>query len=198
MNVLPVNSLLNILFLSIYLVIKMNIEELKYPVGKFIKPEVISKEMIETAISEIECFPNLIKTEIQSIEENDFQLKYRPNGWTISQVVHHCADSHVNSYVRFKLALTENVPTIRPYEESLWAELPDKKLSPFVSLKLLEALHERWVFLLKRLSEEELDKEFIHPEQPKSISLKENILIYSWHCRHHLAHIRQAKELKFE
>lgn len=175
----------------------MNVEELKFPVGKFVKPETITKEIIDSAISEIEKFPNLVKAEIENLEENDLKLKYRPEGWTISQVVHHCAESHINSYVRFKLALTENLPTIKPYEESLWAELPDSKLSPFVSLKLLEALHERWVFILKSLSDEDLEKEFIHPEQSEKISLKENILIYSWHCQHHLAHIKQAKELRF-
>lgn len=175
----------------------MNLEELKFPVGKFVKPENITKDIVESAISEIENFPNLVKAEIENLEENDLKLKYRPEGWTISQVVHHCADSHINSYVRFKLALTENLPTIKPYEESLWAELPDSKLSPFVSLKLLEALHGRWVFILKSLSDEDLNKEFIHPEQSERISLKENILIYSWHCQHHLAHIRQAKELRF-
>lgn len=176
----------------------MNLEELKYPVGKFIKSESISKEVIDSAIFEIENFPNLIKAEIQNLDEQDLKLRYRPDGWTITQVVHHCADSHINSYMRFKLALTENVPTIKPYEESLWAELPDNQLSPFVSLKLLEALHARWVYLLKTLLEEDLNKEFIHPEQSERISLRENILIYGWHCQHHLAHIRQAKELKFE
>ncbi len=176
----------------------MNLEQLKYPAGKFVKPESITKEIIDSAISEIENFPSLVKFEIQNLEEKDLQLRYRPEGWTITQVVHHCADSHINSYMRFKLALTENVPTIKPYEESLWAELPDNNLSPFVSLKLLDALHEKWVYILKSLSEEDLNKEFIHPEQSEKISLKENILIYRWHCRHHLAHIRQAKELRFD
>ena len=176
----------------------MNLEQLKYPAGKFVKPESITKEIIDSAISEIENFPSLVKTEIQNLEEKDLQLRYRPEGWTITQVVHHCADSHINSYMRFKLALTENVPTIKPYEESLWAELPDNNLSPFVSLKLLDALHEKWVYIIKSLSEEDLNKEFIHPDQSEKISLKENISIYSWHCRHHLAHIRQAKELRFD
>jgi len=175
----------------------MNPEALKFPVGKFVKPESITKEIIDSAISDIENFPNLVKAEIENLDEKDLNLRYRPKGWTISQVIHHCADSHINSYVRFKLALTENLPTIKPYEESLWAELPDSKLSPFVSLKLLEALHERWVVILKNLSDEDLNREFIHPEQSEKISLKENILIYSWHCQHHLAHIRQAKELRF-
>ncbi len=175
----------------------MNLEALKFPVGKFQKPESITKEIIDSAIYEIQNFPNLVKAEIENLDEKDLNLRYRPEGWTISQVVHHCADSHINSYVRFKLALTEDLPTIKPYEESLWAELPDSKLSPFVSLKLLEALHERWVVILKSLSHDDLNKEFIHPEQSEKISLKENILIYSWHCQHHLAHIRQAKELRF-
>ena len=176
----------------------MNLEQLKYPAGKFVKPESITKEIIDSAISEIENFPSFVKTEIQNLDEKDLQLRYRPEGWTITQVVHHCADSHINSYMRFKLALTENVPTIKPYEESLWAELSDNNLSPFVSLKLLDALHEKWVYILKSLSEEDLNKEFIHPDQSEKISLKENILIYSWHCRHHLAHIKQAKELRFD
>ena len=176
----------------------MDPDQLKYPVGKFVKPESVTKPMIDSAILDIQNFPGLVKTEIENLDKKDLQLKYRPNGWTISQVVHHCADSHINSYVRFKLALTEDLPTIKPYEESLWAELPDNNLSPLVSLKLLEALHERWVFILKNLSEDHLDKEFIHPEQADRISLKENILIYSWHCRHHLAHIKQAKELRFQ
>lgn len=176
----------------------MNLEQLKYPVGKFVIPESITKEIIDSAISEIENFPSFVKTEIQNLDEKDLQLRYRPEGWTITQVVHHCADSHINSYMRFKLALTENVPTIKPYEESLWAELPDNNLSPFVSLKLLDALHEKWVYIIKSLSEEDLNKEFIHPDQSEKISLKENISIYSWHCRHHLAHIRQAKELRFD
>ena len=175
----------------------MNLEALKFPVGKFVKPESITKEIIDSAISDVENFPNFVKAEIENLDEKDLNLRYRPEGWTISQVIHHCADSHINSYVRFKLALTEDLPTIKPYEESLWAELPDSKLSPFVSLKLLEALHERWVVILKNLSDEDLNKEFIHPEQSEKISLKENILIYSWHCQHHLAHIKQAKELRF-
>ena len=175
----------------------MNLDELKYPVGKFSKPELMTKELIDSAISEIENFPNLVKAEIQNIDDIDLKLRYRPDGWTISQVVHHCADSHINSYLRFKLALTENLPTIKPYEESLWAELPDNQLSSLVSLQLLEALHVRWAYLLKTLSEEDLNKAFIHPEQSEKVSLKENILIYSWHCQHHLAHIRQAKKLRF-
>lgn len=151
----------------------MNLEQLKYPAGKFVKPESITKEIIDSAISEIENFPSFVKFEIQNLEEKDLQLRYRPEGWTITQVVHHCADSHINSYMRFKLALTENVPTIKPYEESLWAELPDNNLSPFVSLKLLDALHEKWVYILKSLSEEDLNKAFIHPEHSEKISLKE-------------------------
>ena len=176
----------------------MNLEQLKYPVGKFVKPESITKDIIDSAISDIENFPNLVKAEIQNLDEKDLQLRYRPEGWTISQVVHHCADSHINSYMRFKLALTENVPTIKPYDESLWAELPDNNLSPLVSLQLLEALHARWAYLLKTLTVEDLSKEFIHPEQSEKILFKENILIYGWHCRHHLAHIRQAKDLRFD
>lgn len=107
----------------------MILEQLKYPVGKFVKPESITTELFDSAISEIENFPKLVKAEIQNLGEQDLQLRYRPGGWTISQVVHHCADSHINSYMRLKLALTENIPTIKPYEESLWAELPEQSFA---------------------------------------------------------------------
>ena len=173
-----------------------NIEQLKYPIGKFIQPSVITAVEINNWIDIIREFPSRLRKEVESLNVEDLQKTYRPNGWTIAQVVHHLADSHINSFIRFKLALTEEKPTIKPYYENLWAELPDSKDYPIAdSLKLLEGLHGRWVYLLRNLSIEEWDKEFIHPESGKTISLKTNLGIYAWHCEHHLAHIVNAKKL---
>lgn len=172
---------------------------LKYPIGEFIKPDIISNEILVEWITTIENFPKILFTEVVNLTEKELKYRYRPNGWNISQVVHHCADSHMNSFVRFKLALTEDKPTIRPYFEDRWAELEDCKNSPIEhSLKILDGLHVRWNLLLKSLSEEQLNRTFIHPEGNKEISLKENIGIYAWHCNHHLEHIRVAKLTKSE
>ncbi|NGM72055.1 YfiT family bacillithiol transferase [Sphingobacterium sp. SGL-16] len=173
-----------------------NIEQLKYPIGKFIQPSLITAVEINNWIDIIREFPSRLRKEVESLNAEDLQKKYRPNGWTIAQVVHHLADSHINSFIRFKLALTEEKPTIKPYFENLWAELPDSKDFPIAgSLKLLEGLHARWAYLLRNLSIEEWDKEFVHPESGKTISLKTNLGIYAWHCEHHLAHIVNAKKL---
>lgn len=130
------------------------------------------------------------------MDQSELQQTYRPNGWTIAQVVNECADSHMNSFVRFKLALTEDIPTIKPYFENLWAELPDSRNYPIEdALKILEGLHTKWVFLLKSLTDDELNKEFIHPDSSDKISLKTNIGIYAWHGEHHLAHIQNVKKM---
>jgi len=122
------------------------------------------------------------------------QTPYRPDGWTVQQVVHHIADSHMNAYIRFKLALTENNPLIKPYDEKLWAELPDSNLTDInVSLDLIKALHKRWTNLLKQLDEKELNKEFLHPESGMK-KLKESISHYAWHGNHHLAHITSLRQ----
>ncbi|SMC65245.1 YfiT family bacillithiol transferase [Moheibacter sediminis] len=173
---------------------EQNIEKLKFPIGKFHKPEFITKELIQNWIKIIAEFPEKIKNETQNLTEVELEKQYRPNGWTIKQIVHHCADSHINSLVRFKLALTEETPTIKPYFENLWAELSDSKnISIQSSLKILEGLHTRWIHLLESLDENDLEKEFFHPESKEKVSLKTNIGMYAWHCEHHLAHIKIAK-----
>lgn len=175
------------------------IDLLKYPIGKFKKPSIIHQLLIDNWIKTIESFPEKIKAETQNLSDKDLEKKYRPHGWTIVQVVNHCADSHINSFVRFKLALTEDTPTIKPYHENLWAELGDSKHFPIESsIKILEGVHTRWVYLLKNLSEQDLEKQFRHPETNELISLKTNIGIYAWHCEHHLAHIINAKKRYFE
>lgn len=171
-----------------------NIEALKFPIGKFKEPIEIDQSIINEWIKIIKDFPEKLKIEICNLSEADLENTYRPNGWTICQVVNHCADSHMNSLIRFKFALTEETPTIKPYQEDLWAELVDSKhFSIESSLKILEGVHKRWSYLLENLTKEELEKNFIHPESKELVSIKKNIGIYAWHCEHHLNHIQKAK-----
>lgn len=173
------------------------IEKLRYPIGKFEKPEAIMPDLINQWISEIELFPSRMILLTKDLAEVELNWRYRPNGWTIRQVVHHCADSHMNSFIRFKLCLTENIPTIKPYFEDKWAELPDTtEANISESVKIIEGLHSRWTHLLRSLKPEDMKKEFIHPEQGRRISIEENIGIYAWHSNHHLAHIKQAINFK--
>jgi hypothetical protein len=172
----------------------MNLEQLKFPIGKFEKPENITNEILSQWKNDIATFPKKIKNEVEILSDNQLDTPYRPDGWTIRQVVHHCADSHINSFIRFKLALTENNPTIKPYYEERWAELSDSKYFPVEpSLKILEGIHHRWSELLDKLTIEDLEKTFTHPEQNKTFTLLENIGVYAWHCNHHLAHITTLK-----
>lgn len=171
----------------------MNLEQLKYPIGKFEKPEAITKELLSQWIDEIAAFPAQLKAEVNHLDEGQLDSPYRPEGWTIRQVVHHCADSHMNSFIRFKLALTEEQPTIKPYREERWAELADGKMPIDASLMLLEGLHARWGALLKSLSAEEMSRTYVHPEQGQAIPLDVTIGLYAWHGKHHLAHIRKAQ-----
>lgn len=172
---------------------KFNLEKLKFPIGKFQKPDSISQNDLKTWIETIENFPFKIKKLTENLSVEELNWIYRPQGWRIKQVVHHCADSHMNSLIRFKLALTEDKPTIKPYEEQLWAELIDgnsETISP--SIQIIEGVHARWVLLIKSFEEKELKRQFIHPANNKTTSLDETIGMYAWHCNHHLAHIEQA------
>ncbi len=173
----------------------MNIEQLKYPIGKFEKPTTITKDILSKSISDISSFPARLIHEVNHLTDEQLDTQYRPDGWTIRQVVHHCADSHMNSLTRLKLALTENQPTIKPYYEERWAELADSKnmlIAP--ALKMIEGIHERWTALLNNLTEEEHGKIFIHPEHGKTFRIDENIGVYAWHCNHQLAHITETKK----
>jgi hypothetical protein len=168
-------------------------EQLRYPIGQFIKPNQITKDIISIWIHDIASFPERLRIEVDGLSDEQLDTPYRPEGWTIRQVIHHCADSHMNSFIRFKLALTEDHPTIKPYFEDRWADLPDsKQITVDASLKILEGLHERWVVLLNSLTEIDLSRTFYHPENRQAIRLDENIGIYAWHCNHHLAHIMEA------
>jgi hypothetical protein len=174
---------------------EQELQALKFPIGKFQKPAKLTKEVLSGFMKDIETFPSRLKKEVIALTDAQLDTPYRPDGWTIRQVVHHCADSHMNSLIRFKLTLTEEKPTVKPYYEERWAELADSKTMPIPpSLNLLEGLHARWTVLLHSLTEKDLEKSFIHPEHGKEFRLDENLGIYAWHCNHHLAHIASLKK----
>ncbi len=173
------------------------LEKQKYPIGHFSPPETISDEDLENYISDIEKLPEKLRSLLSGFTEEKLNTPYRSKGWTVKQVVHHIADSHMNAYIRFKLALTEDMPTIKPYYEDKWAELHDyQNTSIETSLDLIEALHSRWVNLLKSMTKKDFEKSFFHPEQGKEFSLDESTGMYSWHGRHHFAHIEELKKRK--
>lgn len=166
-------------------------ELLKYPVGTFKVQGEFTDNQLKSFIQDIKDFPNLVKIELQKLSKEGLETPYRPGGWTIRQVIHHCADSHMNSFMRFKLALTENNPTIKSYHEDLWAMGSDYVEVPVeASLSILEGLHTRWVKLLESMKPGDFKKTFYHPEMKKEVALDRNLALYSWHCKHHLGHIR--------
>lgn len=165
-------------------------ENLQFPIGKFISPSVITTDMRTAYIRTIEEFPKDLQLALQNISEDQLDTTYRPEGWTVRQVVHHCADSHCNSFIRFKLALTEESPIVKPYREEQWAELADSRILPIASsLQILEGVHYRWTFLLRSMRDTDFGKVFIHPEHGKAFRLDTVLAMYAWHCVHHLAHI---------
>lgn len=173
-------------------------EKLKYPIGKLDYDSSVENTTIKKWIQTIKNFPDKVTNEVIDLSKEELNYKYRPNGWTIKQVVAHCLDSHTNSVIRFKLTLTEQNPTIKPYDEAQWAKLTDTLDYDIKDLlQALQHLHKRWVFLLESLTEEQLNRTFIHPENNEIINLKENIYIYTWHCKHHLQHIINAKQYKY-
>jgi len=176
-----------------------DIELLKYPAGKLYIPDLISETEIKKYITTIAEFPERVATEIKDLSDEELLMyHYRTEGWNIKQVLNHCIDSHMNSFIRFKLALTEDCPVIRPYDETAWAELPDTLLySMSESIQLLHLIHKRWVFLLNSLTVKEFSRTFIHPDGNEVVSLKENLCIYAWHCKNHFLHIANAKKYKF-
>ncbi|QGK76724.1 YfiT family bacillithiol transferase [Flavobacterium sp. SLB02] len=175
----------------------LDLEKLKYPIGKFEFPTEFSPEYISDKIHEIESFPERLKKETIHLTDEQLDTPYRPDGWTVRQVMHHCAESHMNCYIRIKWALTENNPVIKPYDENLWSYLPDNLKMPIEpTLTLLEGLHFRLAFIMKNLSYEDLEKSFIHPENNSEYKIKLLIATYAWHGNHHLAHITTLKKYK--
>ena len=172
----------------------MNSEELKYPIGKFKKPDSYPQEQIQNYIQTIQEFPQRLRDEVTALNETQLNTPYRHDGWTIRQVVHHCADSHMNAFSRFKLALTEDKPIIKAYAEALWAELPDSTMPIAPSLQIIEGVHARMALLWKSLSQEDLAKIYVHPQYQKEFTLAEAMALYNWHSKHHLAHITSLKK----
>jgi uncharacterized damage-inducible protein DinB len=170
-------------------------EDLRYPVGRFDVGARPDPADVARWIDEIAGLPARLRAAVEGLSDEQMDTPYRPGGWTVRQVVHHVPDSHMNAYTRFKLALTEDEPTIRPYDEAAWAELEDTRATPpEVSLALLDALHRRWVTLLRALGPDELARAFRHPEMGRSVRLDATVGLYAWHGRHHVAHVTGLRE----
>lgn len=171
----------------------IELEKLRFPIGEFVKPANITSKELQLWITDIAAFPSLVKELIANVSDEALNWPYRPNGWNTQELIHHCADSHMNSFIRFKLSLTEEKPIIKPYDEAMWATLSDVQgVDIRYSISILEGLHARWTILLASLTPQELSRVFIHPEHGKEFSVDENIGVYAWHCNHHLAHMKLA------
>lgn len=169
--------------------------DLRYPIGKFEAPESFTQEQLQSYIKTIEEAPALYEAAVKGLSEEQLNKPYRPEGWTIKQVIHHVPDSHMNAYIRFHWTLTEDHPTIKAYKEASWAELPYLKEVPIeLSLNLLKSVHARWSILLKSLSMDDFERTYLHPDYNKVFALKTVVALYAWHCKHHLAHIESLKE----
>lgn len=168
--------------------------DLRYPVGEFSFSGTLSPDERAGLIDQISDTPERMRAAVHGLTREQLDTPYRPGGWTVRQVVHHVPESHMNSYIRFKLAITEDEPTIKPYFEDRWAQLQDALDSPIEpSLDLLEALHRRWVWFLRSLKDEDFNRTFQHPELGL-VSLNKNVALYAWHGRHHVAHITRLRE----
>ena len=169
--------------------------DLQYPIGKFSLEGEVTPERRTGWIAEIAEVPARMRAAVHGLSDSQFDTPYRPGGWTVRQLVHHVPDSHLNAYVRFKLALTEDNPTIKPYAEDQWARLPDTAGTLVgVSLVMLEALHRRWVVLLRAMSEDQWARTYFHPDQQRALRLDGILAMYAWHGKHHLAHITGLRE----
>ncbi len=170
------------------------LDDLRYPIGRFSAPASSIAGIRAAHVQTLRALPDHLRTAVSSLSEAQLDTPYREGGWTVRQVVHHVADSHANSYVRFKLALTEDWPTIKPYDEAAWANLADSRNMPVEpSLSLISALHARWVALLESLSEDDFQRGYNHPERGRQ-NLATSLALYAWHSRHHTAHITRLRE----
>jgi DinB superfamily len=168
---------------------------IQYPIGKFIYPDHIEENEVSQWIEDVELLPSKLSSVVKSLTEEQLDLSYKDKGWTVRQLVHHLADSHTNGYIRFHWALTEITPTIKPYNQNAWASLDYlKEICIDVSLNMLVAIHCRWATMMKTITDSDLERAYIHPEEERSISLKQAIALYAWHGNHHLAHIKLVKE----
>ena len=168
-------------------------EDLRYPIGKFDSNIEVTPDVRKKFIQTIEDLPKKIREAVNNLSDEQLDTPYRPEGWTVRQLVHHVADSHLNSICRFKLALTEDVPTIRPYYEDRWAELADAQLPIEDSLKIIEGVHSRWAALLNSMSDEDFQRKLNHPESGEW-TLEKFLGLYDWHSKHHTAHITSLRQ----
>jgi hypothetical protein len=170
------------------------LNDLRYPIGKFAYDGPRSEDQRAQLITQIEQTPAALRAAVAGLSPQQIETPYRDGGWTVRQVVHHVPDSHMNAYVRFKLAMTENEPGIKPYAEALWAELPDNQSTPLeTSMVLLESLHSRFVRVLRSITSEQWMRTFRHPELGV-VTLDRNLALYAWHGRHHVAHITELRK----
>jgi hypothetical protein len=167
--------------------------DLRYPIGRFTKPAAISKDDLVSAIGTLAEFPGQLRNAVDGLDTKQWNTPYREAGWTVRQVVHHLADSHMNASIRVRLALTEDWPTIKLYDEAAWANLHDTAAPAEWSLELIESLHARWVMLLQSLNDDQWQRGYIHPENGR-ITIEYATMLYAWHSRHHLAHITHLRD----
>ena len=168
----------------------------RYPIGKFEAPKSYTSELRAKLINDIAALPIAMRAAVSGLSDTQLETPYRDGGWTVRQVAHHVPDSHVNAYVRMKLALTETDPTVKPYDEARWAELPDARTLPVeVSLTLLDSLHHRWTTMLRAMSEEQWQRHYVHPEYGK-VTMEWVLAQYAWHGRHHTAQITTLRAQK--
>jgi hypothetical protein len=163
--------------------------DLRYPIGPYQREDSVTAERRGEWIRDIAETPAKLRQAVASLNDEQLDTPYRPEGWTVRQVVHHVPDSHMNAFIRFKLALTEDTPTIKPYDQALWAGLADARAPIADSLALLESLHNRWLILLNAMSPGDFGRSYRHPEQGRTMKLEEVLGLYSWHGKHHVAHI---------
>jgi hypothetical protein len=171
-------------------------EDIRYPIGKFSAKDDYTEEEISSFLKRIADLPSKLESTIENLSNDQLDTPYRDGGWTVRQVVHHVADSHMHAYIRTKWTLTENEPVIKAYLEKLWADTNETKSSTALSISLLKALHKKWVILLQSLTPADRDRFFIHPETKKQITIKTLMGTYAWHGEHHLAHITHLKTQK--
>jgi hypothetical protein len=178
----------------LFVVMEKNMSDPRYPIGKFAFEGPPDQEQRKKLIDDIAHTPTALRSALQGLRPQQIETPYRDGGWTVRQVTHHVPESHMNAYIRFKLALTEDSPTIKPYMEDRWADTPDVAATPLeVSLAMLDSLHDRWVRLLRSLQPEDWTRTFNHPELG-TMPLEKNLALYSWHGRHHVAHVTELRK----
>jgi len=174
---------------------EITLEELKYPIGRYQKPGAYTPQLLKEWVAVLNILPSWMDACIENLDQHQLQTPYREGGWTVQQLVHHIADSHLNAYIRLKLALTEDNPTVKPYDENAWAKLIDTEVVPVnISVTMLHTLHRRMVAVLQHMEPAEWERTYFHPEHNRNVPLWEMVAMYAWHSEHHVAHITRLRE----